>query len=148
MCINFQQKMNAKCLHFGTLLGRFLRRKMVIFVSLCCRGFRISKKCQGRSQKDAKLGGLGTQNSQFGVLLGPAGPLFGALGCKRSYFGSPIHCERVNFEFFYGNCIFLHSTHGNAMQKRQRPPPSSAAGPRSRAAVHTCNRLLCREHIL
>ena len=108
ICVSIlNKKMNAKCLHFGTLLGRFLRRKMVIFVSLCSCGCQNSKKCHGRSQKDAKLGALGTQNSQFRVLFRPAGPLFGALGCKRSYFGSPIHCERVNFEFFYGNCIFF-----------------------------------------
>ena len=92
---------------FGTFFGRFLRRKMVIFVSLCSCGFQNSKKCHGRSQKDAKLGALGTQNSQFRALFRPAGPLFGAPGSKRSYFGSPIHCERVNVEFFYGNCIFF-----------------------------------------
>ena len=55
--------MNAKCLHFGTLFGWFLRREVVIFVSLCSCGFQNSKKCYGRSQKDAKLGAASARAS-------------------------------------------------------------------------------------
>ena len=132
----------------GPFLGGFCAEKWSFLCLYVLVGVRIPKSAMGgpKRTRNWELWGPKTPNLEsfpdqpghFLELLGPKGPNLGPQFIVRG----PIWGILMAIVFF------LHSTHGNATQKRQRPPPSSAAGPRSRAAVHTCNRLLCREHIL
>ena len=132
----------------GPFLGGFCAEKWSFLCLYVLVGVRTPKSAMGGPKrtrnwelwgpKTPNLRSFSDQPGHFLELLGPKGPNLGPQFIVRG----PIWGILMAIVFF------LHSTHGNAMQKRQRPPPSSAAGPRSRAAVHTCNRLLCREHIL
>ena len=110
-------------------------------------GVRTPKSAMGGPKRTRNWELWGPKTPNLGPFPDQPGHFLELLGPKCPHLGTQFILRGSIWGIFLAIVFFLHSTHGNAMQKRQRPPPSSAAGPRSRAAVYTCNRLLWREHI-
>ena len=118
----------------GPFWGGFCAEKWSFLCLYVVVGFGSPKNARGGPKRMRNWEVWGPRIPNLGSFWDQPGHFLELLGAKGPTLGPQFIVRGSILSFSMAIVFFLHSTHGNATQKRQRPPPSSAAGPRSQRA--------------